>query len=236
MSRHRLEPRRRVRARLGRIAAAGLSLAVTMVALLGFVGVIPLDSGNRGDATPVASRTANGAAAAAGSSTPGASTGASRSTEERAVSGALQQVAAPEADSAMSSALPANSGQGRRVVFSESAQRVWLVDADGTVASTYLVSGSVTDNLQPGTYDVFSRSRWAVGIDDSGVMEYFVRFARGPNAAIGFHSIPTKNGQPLQTTAQLGTPQSHGCIRQKMSDAVRMWEFAGIGTDVLVVA
>jgi lipoprotein-anchoring transpeptidase ErfK/SrfK len=122
------------------------------------------------------------------------------------------------------------------VVFSESAQRVWLVGADGAVESTYLVSGSVTDNLQPGRYDVYSRSRWAVGIDDSGVMEYFVRFTRGQNAAIGFHSIPTKDGAPLQTEAQLGTPQSHGCIRQRKSDAQRMWDFADIGTDVVVVA
>jgi hypothetical protein len=122
------------------------------------------------------------------------------------------------------------------VVFAKGAQRVWLVDADGTVASTYLVSGSVTDNLQPGTYDVYSRSRWAVGVDDSGVMQYFVRFARGAHAAIGFHSIPTKHGTPLQTEAQLGTPQSHGCIRQKLADAARMWEFAPVGTHVVVLA
>jgi lipoprotein-anchoring transpeptidase ErfK/SrfK len=94
----------------------------------------------------------------------------------------------------------------------------------------------VTNNLRPGRYDVYSRSRWAVGIEDSGVMQYFVRFAHGPNAAIGFHSIPTKNGAPLQTVAQLGTPQSHGCIRQKLTDAQRMWAFAGVGTDVVVVA
>jgi lipoprotein-anchoring transpeptidase ErfK/SrfK len=97
------------------------------------------------------------------------------------------------------------------------------------------VSGSVTDNRAPGTYAVYSRSRWAVGIEDSGVMQYFVRFAHGANAAIGFHSIPTKNGTPLQSVAQLGTPQSHGCIRQRLSDAERMWEFAGVGTPVVVV-
>jgi lipoprotein-anchoring transpeptidase ErfK/SrfK len=63
-----------------------------------------------------------------------------------------------------------------------------------------------------------------------------VRFAHGPHAAIGFHSIPTKNGVPLQTVKQLGTPQSHGCIRQRMSDAIRMWDFATVGTHVVVVA
>jgi lipoprotein-anchoring transpeptidase ErfK/SrfK len=122
------------------------------------------------------------------------------------------------------------------VVFSISGQRVWLVDAAGSVRATYLVSGSVTDNLAPGRYDVYSRSRWAVGVDDSGRMQYFVRFARGRHAAIGFHSIPTKGGTPLQTEAQLGTPQSHGCIRQRLADAVAMWEFAHVGTDVVVLA
>jgi lipoprotein-anchoring transpeptidase ErfK/SrfK len=242
MSRHRLEPARRVRPRLGRIAAAGLAVAVTLVALLGFVGLIPTDSAaDSPDRTPVASSRAAGSAADAGDTTapPGtsgqAATGASRSRADRPVSDALKKVAAPP-DATASTALPADSGHGRRVVFSKSAQRVWIVKSDGSVSATYLVSGSVTDNLAPGKYDVYSRSRWAVGVDDSGVMQYFVRFAHGPNAAIGFHSIPTKNGVPLQTEAQLGTPQSHGCIRQKLSDAIRMWDFAGVGTDVVVLA
>ena len=123
---------------------------------------------------------------------------------------------------------------GRRIVFSISQQRVWLVSSGTQVASTYLVSGSLTNNLQPGTYSVYSRSRNAVGIDDSGTMEYFVRFTRGDNAAIGFHTIPVLDGQPLQTEAQLGTPQSHGCIRQRTDDAIRLWEFAPLGTRVVV--
>lgn len=245
MSRHRLEPARRVRPRYGRIAAAGLSMVVTMVALLGGIGLIPLQSARdggevpAGDGAPASARTEvtgddtpepDTQAAAAGD----ADAATSRSRSERTVGDALAKVAA--ATPAVSEALPTGSGTGRRVVFSESAQRVWLVGADGAVESTYLVSGSVTDNLQPGSYDVYSRSRWAVGIDDSGVMEYFVRFTRGQNAAIGFHSIPTKDGAPLQTEEQLGTPQSHGCIRQRTSDAQRMWDFADIGTDVVVVA
>jgi len=121
-------------------------------------------------------------------------------------------------------------------VFSESEQRVWLVDGSDRVTRSYLVSGSVTDNLHPGTYQVFSKSRHAVGIDDSGTMEYFVRFTRGENAAIGFHSIPAKDGQLLQTRAQLGTPQSHGCIRQALPDAKRLWAFAPVGTKVVVTA
>jgi len=200
------------------MAAAAASLTVTLVALLGGLGVIPLQTARGGgDQQPVADRTHQGADG--GASSPNGSA-----------------TAAAAADVVESTALPADSGTGRRVVFARGAQRVWLVAADGTVAATYLVSGSVTDNLAPGGFHVYSRSRWAVGVQDSGVMQYFVRFARGDHAAIGFHSIPTKHGRPLQTVEQLGTPQSHGCIRQKLSDAHRMWDFAPVGTEVVVVA
>jgi hypothetical protein len=133
--------------------------------------------------------------------------------------------------------LPADSGDGYRVVFSESRQRVWLVDSDGGVERTYLVSGSLYDNLEPGTYEVFSRSEQAYAFDGSGSMKYFVRFAEGDTgAAIGFHDIPVGNdGDLVQTLDQLGTPQSHGCIRQERDDAIALWEFADIGTDVVVV-
>ena len=83
---------------------------------------------------------------------------------------------------------------------------------------------------------MYSRAGHAVGLNDSGVMEYFIRFTGGVNAAIGFHSIPTKNGRPLQPEKQLGTPQSHGCIRQAMPDAKRLWAFAPVSTKVVVTA
>jgi len=132
--------------------------------------------------------------------------------------------------------LPSGSGSGRRIVFSEGLQRVWLVGAGGVVRRTYLVSGSAEDNLDPGTYAVYSRSEWATGIDDSGTMRLFVRFTEGENAAIGFHSIPELHGEPVQTVAQLGTPLSHGCIRQRLVDAEALWDFAPVGTQVVVTA
>jgi hypothetical protein len=133
--------------------------------------------------------------------------------------------------------VPEDSGDGRRIVFDQSDQRVWLVDDDGDVERTYLVSGSLYDNLEPGTYSVYSRSEQAWGIDDSGTMRYFVRFTEGTNgAAIGFHDIPIDDGEPVQTVAELGTPQSHGCVRQERDDAIALWEFAPIGTEVDVTA
>ncbi|GAB3257496.1 L,D-transpeptidase [Nocardioides dilutus] len=144
---------------------------------------------------------------------------------------------AAEVDAVVDETLPADSGEGYRVVFSESRQRVWLVDAEDRVQRTYPVSGSVYDNLEPGTYEVYSRSEQAYAFDGSGSMKYFVRFAEGDTgAAIGFHDIPVGNdGELVQTVDQLGTPLSHGCIRQERDDAIALWEFTEIGTEVVVV-
>jgi L,D-transpeptidase catalytic domain len=132
---------------------------------------------------------------------------------------------------------PDDSGQGRRVVYDMSDQRVWLVGEDESVRRSYLVSGSVLDNLRAGSYEVYSRSRHAVSFDQESTMDYMVRFTEGDNAAIGFHDIPEDlAGRPLQELEQLGTPQSHGCIRQRTSDAQAMWRFADLDTPVEVLA
>lgn len=223
MARHRAQ----VRPRYGRIALVGGSLLITLVAVLGGVGVLPVDGP---DTLP-----ASASVAPATPSAP-ASSSTSRTTAPATSPPASAGEAADAAPSVADTTLPAASGTGRRVVFDRSRQRVWLVRADGTVASTYLVSGSVSDNLDAGRYAVFSRSQDAVGIDDSGTMRWFVRFTRGPSgAAIGFHTIPIDEGRRVQTIAELGTPQSHGCIRQRDTDAKRLWDFAPLGTRVVVL-
>ena len=51
---------------------------------------------------------------------------------------------------------------------------------------------------------------------------------------IGFHEIPKKNGVPVQT-CQLGQPLSGGCVRQATPDAMYMWDWAPVGTEVVVL-
>jgi lipoprotein-anchoring transpeptidase ErfK/SrfK len=136
-------------------------------------------------------------------------------------------------------ALPANSGSGRRVVYSKPRQRVWTVEEDGTVSKTHLVSGRLTWNQPlPGTYSVFSRSMYTCNIKNPSICwRYMVRFAHGGDDGdnIGFHEIPKKDGVPVQSVSQLGTPLSGGCVRQATSDAIYMWNWAPVGTKVVVL-
>ncbi len=155
--------------------------------------------------------------------------------EQDAAADDLKEKAQRIAQAKKSEALPAGSGEGRRIVFSRVAQRVWLVAADGSVERTYLVSGSKYDNLNPGTYTVQSKTRHATAFDYSGTMEYFVRFATGYTAPIGFHTVPVDNaGRLEQSRKQLGTPTSSGCVRQWRKDAIALWNFAPVGTKVVV--
>ena len=134
-------------------------------------------------------------------------------------------------------ALPAGSGSGRRIVYGIAAQQVWLVDGTNAVTRTYLVSGSRYDQLQPGTYEVFSKSESTMSWHGTETMEYMVRFHRGARANIGFHDIPvdTSTGAEVQTLSELGTPLSDGCIRQDVADAKALWDFAPVGTPVVVL-
>jgi lipoprotein-anchoring transpeptidase ErfK/SrfK len=228
MSQHRGE---KVKPRYGRLTALGSSLAVTLIAVLGGTGVLPSAAG--GDPDRPAS---NAVASITPVADPSTSTQPDADTTTTDTSASADSTEA-ELDPARDTTLPPGSGSGTRVVFSQSRQRVWLVTGAKKVMRTYLVSGSLTDNLDPGTYSVYSRSEQAWGIDDSGTMKYFVRFTQGDTgAAIGFHDIPIDDGKLVQTRSQLGTPQSHGCIRQYRPDAIALWSFAPLGTTVVVTA
>jgi L,D-transpeptidase catalytic domain len=258
--RRRAEPAGRRRAdraspRYGRLAVLGASLSVTGIAMLGGVGVLPSVASGDSGGGETARDSAAGSVLAGAVTTPSATPTTEPSTQATPSAGrsknADKDTKPPAADasdqsqddvadadaSALDPPPPEDSGDGRRIVFDQSDQRVWLVDDDNDVTRTYLVSGSLYDNLDPGAYAVYSRSEQAYGIDDSGTMSYFVRFTQGTNgAAIGFHDIPINDGDLVQTLDQLGTPQSHGCIRQVREDAIALWDFAPIGTEVDVTA
>ncbi|WP_017934870.1 L,D-transpeptidase [Nocardioides sp. Iso805N] len=242
MSKHRAD----ARPRWGRIGLLTAAMGVTLIAVLAGFGIFS-GSPDRSVATDPAAAAASlpkSAVSAVPTASPSASPSSAASSDAGSASAGSSAASgsssssAPAVSADADTALPAGSGTGKRAVFSQTEQRVWIVGSDGTVERTYPVSGSDEDNLVAGTYHVYGKSRWAVGIDDSGVMQYFVRFAHGTDngASIGFHSIPTKGGKPLQTVAQLGQRLSHGCIRQKTDDAIAMWDFASVGTEVVVVA
>ena len=128
--------------------------------------------------------------------------------------------------------VPPGSGSGRRIVYHNAGQRVWIVDADGTVARSYFVSGRYNDP-PPGSYRVYGWSRYAGS--GSATMEYFVAF-HPAGLGYGFHTIPVNaSGAPLQSEAELGQFRSAGCVRQAWDDAVFLWNWTRMDDPVIVI-
>ena len=136
----------------------------------------------------------------------------------------------------MPSGCPPTRGAAGASCTRAAEQRIWAVEADGTVVKSHLVSGR-TREPYAGTYHVYSRSMYTFSTENPAVKwRYMVRFAHGPGGGrIGFHEIPNRNGVPLQSERQLGQPLSGGCVRQSTADAQWMWNWAGIGTTVVVL-
>ncbi len=133
--------------------------------------------------------------------------------------------------------LPADSGSGRRIVYDRAGQRVWAVDDDGAIIRSWLVSGSKYANELPGTHEVYSRSEQSTAWNGKAYLPLMVRWLKTDIGAIGFHAIPlhVDDNSPYQTEAELGSRLSGGCQRQANRDARFLWDFAEIGTPVVVV-
>ncbi|NOX29413.1 MAG: murein L,D-transpeptidase, partial [Actinobacteria bacterium] len=132
--------------------------------------------------------------------------------------------------------LPDNSGSGRRVVYDRGGQRVWAVASDGEIIRSWLVSGSKYSNELAGTHTVYSRSDVSTAWNGKAWLPQMIRWLKTDIGNIGFHAIPLKvsDNSVYQTSDELGTRLSGGCQRQANEDAAFLWEFAPVGTTIVV--
>ena len=133
--------------------------------------------------------------------------------------------------------LPPDSGSGKRVVYSRAGQRVWAVDKNNRVIRSWLVSGSKYNNETPGVHEVYSRSEVSTAWNGKAFLPHMIRWLKTDIGAIGFHGIPrhVSDGSRYEKDSELGTRLSGGCTRQADLDADFMWDFAQIGTKVVVL-
>ena len=127
-------------------------------------------------------------------------------------------------------------GHGKRIIYDNDEQRVWLIDEQEQLVDAYLVSGRAGVPA-PGTYEVYSKSPYAWAGHNGITMRWMARFAKARSGlAIGFHAIPLySNGRPMQTEAELGSYRSAGCVRQANAKAEALYEWAAVGTTVIVL-
>ncbi len=160
------------------------------------------------------------AKSAATVTTPGASSGAVASGPAKDKSGKTTTVAA----------VPAGTGTDKRVVYSLSQRRVWLVDAGSQTAErTFTVQPSAVSPL-PGSYSItieFPQKRTG---SDGVLIEDTVLFASHDGVSIGFSAAV--DGSMASPPPNLHT----GGIRETVADGKALYTFSAIGMPVIVVA
>ncbi|MEU9439688.1 hypothetical protein AB0D42_01910 [Streptomyces sp. NPDC048304] len=124
-------------------------------------------------------------------------------------------------------ALPDDSGTGRRIVYSLSGKRVWLVDATGKPTRTFTVwPGTVSP--QPGRYSVTVRTQSLRGSDGVEI-EHVVYFTKAQGVNIAFSNALDGSSPPPADGKKLGG------IRLHKEDGAALWSFGDQGTSVTVV-
>ena len=103
------------------------------------------------------------------------------------------------------------------------------------MVNDYPVSGRA-GTPETGTYAVYSKSHYTSAIGGGATMEFMIRFAWGNSAAIGFIRSPsTATADLCRARPNSAARCSHGCVRQRNSDAAALWDWAQVGTQVVVV-
>ncbi|MFI8088445.1 hypothetical protein ACIF9R_08995 [Streptomyces sp. NPDC086080] len=125
-------------------------------------------------------------------------------------------------------AVPADSGNGRRIVYSLDQKRVWLVDASDAARRTFPVwPGTVSPD--PGSYTIGKRTEATTGSDGVEV-EHIVYFAAKSGISVAFsNAVDGASPPPAAPDAKTGG------IRVTKDDGRALWAFGTAGTTVRVV-
>jgi hypothetical protein len=202
-------PRSSARVKRGRVSPVASVAAITAAALVG-VGVLAVQ--------------ANGSAPSKAPSAVAAKQQPPVSTNQ------VGQPVAPAPDPAL--ALPASSGTGKRMVYSLSKARIWLVGADEKVQMS---APAVPSTVIPaaGTYAVSKRIANNQSADRVAVQYEVLWGPKGDTTKFAMEAVSSLPGDQMPPKPEAKT----GGVRLTQNDALAVWQFATAkGTQVIVVA
>ncbi len=125
----------------------------------------------------------------------------------------------------------------KRIVVSISQQRMWAYEWEELVWAWTVSTGIDSSPTSPGVFQVQSHHPNAYAASWDLWMPYFVGIYRPvPTASFenGFHGFPTRDGQNLLWTGNLGYPVTYGCILLSTENAALLYEWAEAGVVVEV--
>jgi LysM repeat protein len=122
----------------------------------------------------------------------------------------------------------------KRIVVDKSDQRAYVYEG-GELLWTFVVStGMPGSDTWEGTFAVRSKIPNAYAQLWSLQMPYWLGFYHTGYLENGFHALPIMPSGTVLWDGYLGTPVSYGCVILSYPDAKTLYEWAEIGTEVIV--
>lgn len=122
--------------------------------------------------------------------------------------------------------------EGRYIDINLSGQILSIFE-DGKLLDSYLVSTGKKGMETPrGTHAIISKCSRVWSKKYGLFMAYWMAIT--PRGSFGIHELPESPGGYKEGANDLGIPVSHGCIRLGIGPAARVYNWAEIGTPVVV--
>ncbi len=107
----------------------------------------------------------------------------------------------------------------------------------GALVGVHTISSGLWSMPTPtGTFKTKNKIATAYSKPYNLYMEWWMAIT--PDGKYGLHSLPywktASGGKRYEGASHLGTPVSHGCIRQSYADAKKLYDWAPIGTPISV--
>ncbi|MDT8307858.1 MAG: LysM peptidoglycan-binding domain-containing protein [Anaerolineae bacterium] len=130
--------------------------------------------------------------------------------------------------------VPAPPVAAKRIVVHKSEQRAYVYQ-NGELLWTFVVStGMPGSETWSGTFAVRSKIPEAYAYNWALRMPYWLGFYHTGYLENGFHALPILSSGAILWDGYLGTPVSYGCVILSYPDAEALYNWADIGTEVVV--
>ncbi len=126
---------------------------------------------------------------------------------------------------------------GKKIVISLSKQELRMYEHGQVISTRRVSTGKWSTPTPVGEFRTRNKIVTAYSKPYNLYMEYWMAFSA--DGSYGLHSLPywkTKSGgKYYEGAAHIGTPVSHGCIRQTLAEAKSLFDWAPVGTPVVIV-
>jgi LysM repeat protein len=126
------------------------------------------------------------------------------------------------------------AGAGKRIVVSISRQHLWAYDGEREVYSFVASTGLATSPTKTGTYRVLDKIPNAYASTWNLQMPYWLGIYYVGRIENGIHALPILSSGQTLWSGYLGRPVSFGCIVLDTQAAAKLYEWADVGTTVVI--